>query len=203
MTDSAQAVVLKNELELSQSEMGVLISCQFAAFAVISGVLLGPLTQLLGGRTQVVVLKCLPVIAVSYFVQAMLRSTSLGLLDGLSPLAQTYVFISVSMFGGMFGFALGTGITTECTQMVPKDMKGTFLGMEHSMFSASRILSPPMGIAILNSTGSSALYSVTGAIYALLFLLWGALSHRFLRAAPEGSSDEVDAKAVEMKAGAV
>lgn len=70
MTSSAQAIVLKDELMLSQADMGVLTSCQFAFFALVSGVFLGPLTRCLGGRAQPVVMKCLPVIAVGYFFQA-------------------------------------------------------------------------------------------------------------------------------------
>lgn len=50
------------------------------------------------------------------------------------------------------------------------------------MYSVSRVLSPPMGIGVLNHAGSTALYSLTGAIYAAVFLVWCAFSSRSLRA---------------------
>jgi len=180
IASSTQSVVLKNELGFAEAELGFFMSCQFAFGGLANGFLLAPLTELLGGSTRAVVGKSVALMAAGYFFQAGLRSPSLGLLDPFPVVTQTYAFVGVAMLLSVFQYGLSTSITAESTQVVPKDMKGTLIGIEHSIFSAARIVTPSVGIHILNSAGASALYVACGTIFATVFGTWHALSETFL-----------------------
>lgn len=180
MASSTQSVILKNELSFSEAELGFFVSCQFAFGGFANGFLLAPVTRLMGGRAHLVVRNCVAVMALGYICQAGLRSQTLGLLSMLEGVVQTYTFIGVAMFLSIFQYSLGTSITAESTQLVPEDMKGTLIGMEHGIFSAARILTPSLGILILNASGAGALYATCGGIFLAVFAAWIPVSERFL-----------------------
>ena len=47
----------------------------------------------------------------------------------------------------LYQFLLMTTITAHTTSVVPDEMKGSLLGMEHSLFAVVRVFGPAMGIA--------------------------------------------------------
>merc|ERR1711924_545497 len=91
-----------------------------------------------------------------------------------------FSFIGVAMFLAIFQYSLGTSITAESTQLVPEDMKGTLIGIEHCIFSGARILTPAIGITILNSAGVSVLFATIGSIFLACFVAWEAFGSFFL-----------------------
>eukprot|EP00928_Gymnodinium_smaydae_P047423 TRINITY_DN31650_c0_g1_i1.p1 TRINITY_DN31650_c0_g1~~TRINITY_DN31650_c0_g1_i1.p1 ORF type:complete len:469 (+),score=60.33 TRINITY_DN31650_c0_g1_i1:58-1464(+) len=197
VTKSADTVVMKNELHLTEADLGFIMSMQFAFMAVNSAVLLSPTTKVLGGRARLVVTKCLPIVSATYVMQAWLRSDHHGLLDDLSGLSQTYIFISATMMGTIFRFAMSCSITAENTRIVPKSIKGTLLGLEHSVASASRIASPTVGITLLTHLGSSGLYTFCAITPLVLLPAWLLFSARWLpeeneAKGPPGNSVEAD-----------
>merc|ERR1711924_1853 len=101
-----------------------------------------------------------------------------------------FSFIGVAMFLAIFQYSMGTSITAESTQLVPEDMKGTLIGIEHCIFSGARIFTPAIGIAILTNAGVSGLYASVGAIFMTCFLSWEAFAGTFL---PQ-SSDATNTK---------
>merc|ERR1712086_495321 len=104
----------------------------------------------------------------------------IGLFPSGTSSVRTYTFIAIAMVLSIFQYSLGTCITAESTQIVPEDMKGTLIGMEHSIFSGARILTPAIGISILTSGGVVALYSTCASIFLTVFALWTLLSNKLL-----------------------
>merc|ERR1711982_207251 len=112
-----------------------------------------------------VVRNCVGIMAIGYFMQAALRSEVVGLVSVLETKSLTFAFIGIAMVLAIFQYSLGTCITAESTQLVPEDMKGTLIGIEHSIFSAAYIITPSLGITIMSSAGVSALYACVGSIF--------------------------------------
>jgi OCT family organic cation transporter-like MFS transporter 18 len=182
MSSSTQSLILKNELGFSEANLGFFLSCQFAFGGFANGFLLDPITQFLGGQVRMVARNCIAIMAAGYFLQSVLRSETLGLLSFLDSKSQTFIFIGVAMFLSLFQYSLGTSITSENTQLVDKDMKGTLIGFEHCIFSAARIFTPAIGVGILNSAGAGSLYMVCGSIFLTCFTVWVASAPLFLPA---------------------
>jgi hypothetical protein len=141
---------------------------QFAFGGFANGFLLGPLTTLLGGSPAAVVSKSLLVMCLAYGVQAALYhplvASSLGLgLGGAAP------FLAMTMLLSMFQYCLGTSITAQTTTMVDARSKGTLIGMEHSFFSAARVVGPTVGVMLLTRFGLSGLSGAIGCVFLCLF----------------------------------
>mmetsp|Transcript_22629 Transcript_22629/g.63235 ORF Transcript_22629/g.63235 Transcript_22629/m.63235 type:complete len:444 (+) Transcript_22629:152-1483(+) len=180
MSSSAQSVILKNDLGFTEADLGFFMSSQFAFGGFANGFLLAPVTKLMGGNSRAVVSNCVLTMALGYYAQAVLRSESLGILSAMPAMFQTYTFMGLAMFLSIFQYSLGTSITAESTKIVPEDMKGTLIGMEHCIFSAARILTPTIGISILNNAGVSVLYATCASIFLSVAGAWVALAGRFL-----------------------
>lgn len=180
MASSSQSLILKNELMFTEADLGFFMSCQFAFGGFANGVLLAPVTRLMGGRARSVVSKCVAVMAAGYFFQAALRSSAVSFVELLPGPLQTYLFVGMAMCLSVFQYSLSTSITAENTRIVPKDMKGTLIGMEHGIFSAARIMTPSIGITILSTAGSGAVYATCGCVFLAVFAGWAALPARFL-----------------------
>ena len=121
-------------------------STQFAFGGFANGVLLGPITAFLGGRLSAVVRNCVLIMAVAYAAQAIIYSeASMAALAAFAPggvltaAQRNAPFVCTTMLLSFFQFSLGTTITAETTAVVPSDMKGTLLGIEHSLFAVARI----------------------------------------------------------------
>ena len=128
------------------------MSTQFAFGGFANGVLLGPITAFLGGRLSAVVRNCVLIMAVAYAVQAAIYSEpSMAALAAFAPggvltaAQRNAPFVCTTMLLSFFQFSLGTTITAETTAVVPSDMKGTLLGIEHSLFAVARIFGPATG----------------------------------------------------------
>jgi len=188
MASSTQSLILKNDLGFTEADLGFFMSCQFAFGGFANAFLLAPVTRMLGGQVKAVVRNSLVVMAAAYFVQAGLRSTTLGLFDAWEAAARTYVFVGVAMLLSVFQYSLSTSITTESTRVVPEDMSGTLLGMEHGIFSGARILTPSIGIAILNAAGASALYLTCGSIFLAVVVFWQIISGSLVSGGSESST---------------
>lgn len=170
MARAAQPLILKNELQFTEADMGKFLSANFAFGGFANGVLLGPLTKLLGGEVRVVVHKCLLIMAAFYALQAAGYSSASPLM-AVAGAGKQYPFIAASMGVAMFQFSLGTGITAQTTQTVPEHMKGTLMGMEHALFSLARIGGPAAGVYLLKTQGISGLSAVIAAVFFGLFAL--------------------------------
>eukprot|EP00913_Durusdinium_trenchii_P025258 g23712.t1 len=166
MASSTQNLVLKNQLGFAEADLGLFMSAQFAFGAVANAVLLGPVTRIMGGAPRSVVRNCVLAMAGGYALQSLLNSMPLA----LPLLAQKSCFTSIALILATFQYSLSTSITAENTQLVPEDMKGTLIGMEHCIFSAARVVTPAVGISVLNDYGMGGLYGACSSIFVGTFL---------------------------------
>ena len=188
MASATQSLVLKNELKFAEADLGFFMSAQFAFGAFSNAVLLGPVTELLGGAPRFVVRNCIVGMAVGYCFQAFLNSDVAGISYLMQPIVRQCSFVAMALLLSIFQYSLATSITAENTQLVPEDMKGTLIGMEHCIFSAARVVTPAMGINILNEYGMGGLYASCASIFIATYILWVVACDRFLSHTDKKSS---------------
>ena len=176
MASSTQNLVLKNQLGFAEADLGFFMSAQFAFGAFANAVLLGPVTKMMGGSPRSVVRNCVIAMAAGYALQAALNSGY----DDMPQFLHRGSFIAISLLLSIFQYSLSTSITAENTHLVPEDMKGTLIGMEHCIFSAARVVTPTIGVSLLNNYGMCGLYSACSSIFIFTCALWSAVSDRFL-----------------------
>ena len=180
MASSTQNLVLKNELGFAEADLGFVMSAQFAFGAIANAVLLGPVTKLLGGSPRVVVRNCIIAMAIGYGLQSVLNADVTGISHLLHPMVHKCSYIAIALILAIFQYSLATSITAENTQLVPEDMKGTLIGMEHCIFSAARVVTPAIGINLLNNQGMGGLYASCSCVFVATCVLWVATCDRFL-----------------------
>ena len=118
------------------------------------------------------------VMAAGYALQSFVNSEEVLLL--LPSLGRKYLFTAIALCLAIFQYSLSTSITAENTQLVPEDMKGTLIGMEHCIFSGARIATPAIGINIFNQYGVPGLYGACASIFLATFALWSLTADHFL-----------------------
>ena len=97
-------------------------------------------------------------------------------------------FLGITLLLSIFQFSLGTSITAETTTLVPAEMKGTLLGMEHSLFAVARVFGPSAGVALLTSGGISGLSFACAGAFAAVLGIWVAAGGGSAKAAAASSS---------------
>eukprot|EP00929_Paragymnodinium_shiwhaense_P085106 TRINITY_DN45563_c0_g1_i1.p1 TRINITY_DN45563_c0_g1~~TRINITY_DN45563_c0_g1_i1.p1 ORF type:complete len:457 (+),score=59.96 TRINITY_DN45563_c0_g1_i1:53-1372(+) len=186
MASSSQSLVLKNTFGFSEADLGFFMSLQFGFGGFANLCLLEPVTRFLGGSVRKVIPRCIGIMALGYALQAAFNSQFMqdafgsDVSDNTAAPLLKYNFVAIAMMLSIFQYSLGTSITAENTKIVPEDMKGTLIGMEHSIFSAARIATPAIGVSILNSSGVSTLYGVISVGFSSILLSWIILSERAL-----------------------
>eukprot|EP00933_Yihiella_yeosuensis_P044943 TRINITY_DN4023_c2_g1_i2.p1 TRINITY_DN4023_c2_g1~~TRINITY_DN4023_c2_g1_i2.p1 ORF type:complete len:436 (-),score=57.78 TRINITY_DN4023_c2_g1_i2:177-1484(-) len=181
MASSSQSLILKNELGFSEANLGFFMSSQFAFGGFANGFLLAPVTKLLGGEVRTVVRNCVMIMAAGYALQAAISSSYLGLFPAGTTTTKQYSFIGIAMTLAIFQYSLATSITAETTRIVPEDMRGTLIGMEHCIFAVSRIFTPSIGVTILASYGSCTLYATIGCCFLAVLVFWSLFSSKMLK----------------------
>jgi OCT family organic cation transporter-like MFS transporter 18 len=170
MATTVFPIVLKNNYQVDEKGLGMIMSASSAFNAVVSGLFLAPLTSWLGGDLSFVIFNCLLAMTTLSLVQGLATletfSTSFGPLYGMLS------FVGVGFAISIFQYVLATTITSESTTRVGPDSKGTLLGLEHSLFAAARVASPQLGIYILQSNGISAVCIACSAIFGVVSVLW-------------------------------
>lgn len=83
-----------------------------------------------------------------------------------------YSFLITSVVLIVFQYVLATSVTAETTGRVADNHKGTLLGVEHSLFAASRIASPSIAVNLLSTYGTHVSAGVCSIIYAVSFTAW-------------------------------
>lgn len=174
MARSAQPLILKNDLGFDEGMLGKVMSGNFAFGGIANGFLLAPLTAALGGNTRVVVRNCVAVMGLTYALEATLFAPGLGLMQSGTTLSGgTYVVIA--LFLSMFQFSLSTSITAGTQSLVPRDMLGTLMGIEHSIFAVAGMLGPLIGTYVLQSSGLSGLALACSSLFLAILPFWAAM----------------------------
>jgi len=177
MARSAQPVILKR-LGIKEDGMGTVMSFQFAFGGFANAFLLAPITELMGGHVSKVVRNCILVMGLGYVVQAIVYSDagSAFLFDGATTTTDgstmMYPFIGMIMVLSIFQYSLGTAITAVTSTLVPKNMQGTLMGLEHSFFAIAYMVGPQLGNKGLEVGGVSGLSAACAVFFGGVFLVF-------------------------------
>jgi hypothetical protein len=101
-----------------------------------------------------------------------------------------YSFLFTSVALTVFQYVLATSLTAETTGRVADHHKGTVLGVEHSLFAASRIASPRIGVFLLSTYGTYLSACVCSIIYAVSFTAWQRLKINLVEDKDKGISEK-------------
>lgn len=176
MARSAQPVILKR-LGIKEDGMGMVMSFQFAFGGFANAFLLAPLTEFMGGHVSKVVRNCVVVMGLGYVIQSIVYSEagSAALFDSeAGGGSMMYPFIGMIMLLSIFQYSLGTAITAVTSSMVPKNMQGTLMGLEHSLFAVAYMVGPQMGAAGLEAGGVSGLSAACAIVFGGVLLVFSA-----------------------------
>lgn len=185
MASSSQPLILKS-LGANESIMGTVMSIQFAFGGFANGFLLSPITSLMGGSVLKVVRNCILMMAIIYGIQSVLYSEyGASLLPLSDSVARQYPFIAIAMILSCFRYSLGTSITTNTSNIVSKEMQGTLMGIEHSIFAFSYLIGPQVGIYVYELGGISGLSIACASVFMVVFAMW-SVSTPTVMVAPVG-----------------
>lgn len=81
-----------------------------------------------------------------------------------------YIFFTLLL--SILQFVLSTAITAETTSMVPTEIRGTMISLEHSIFSAPRIIAPTLGVAIYGKGDIMGVCLVCSLIFGGVWVVW-------------------------------
>lgn len=170
MGRSSQPLILKNELGFSESDMGTFMSANFMFGGFASGFLLGPLTAFLGGDLKLVIRNSVLAMALLYAAQAAMYSpSSTSFVTTVLPPHAPFIVFNALL--AVFQFSLASASTACTTSLVEPSMKGTLLGLEHSLFAIARVFGPATGVALLASFGVSGVASACSACFFGVFIV--------------------------------
>jgi predicted MFS family arabinose efflux permease len=170
MSFTAFPLILKNTFQVDEKGLGFAMSFLSACNAIVNGILLEPIVKGIGkGNLMVVISTCLIAMTILFAVQG-----SLALPYFLPFLSSygLYTFLASSVLLSIFQYVLATTITSESTARVNADAKGTLLGLEHSLFSAARIVTPQIGISLLQQGGIAYVAYACAGVYAAVTGVW-------------------------------
>jgi MFS family permease len=134
MARSSQPLILKS-LGADESMMGTVMAVQFGFGGFACAFLLSPVTRLMGGHVSKVVKNCVLVMGVVYLIQSALYSEAMDQFNLVAKdgLGRQRPFIIIAMVLALFQFSLGTSITENTSEIVPREYQGTLMGMEHAV----------------------------------------------------------------------
>ena len=185
LTRSSQPLIMKNELLFDEAMLGLFMSSQFAFGGFANAFLLGPVTSLMGGEVHLVVRNCIMLMSMLYLSLAAMFSVDSDLLSGN---ARQMVFIVITMVLAVFQYGLGTSITAETSSLIPKDIQGTLIGLEHSLFAVAYVIGPALGTYIYSQGGIAYVTGATGLTFLGVFVIWVLSGRSMLENSHDSSS---------------
>jgi len=208
IASTVRPLILKNQLGLSERGLGLFMSITFSVGGIVNAFGLGTLSRLLGsdyssngtvrhvngngkvqdkkmqGSTRFVVKNSIMGMCLLYAILSLTYS-SLGIISlhalvdvtGLSFL-KSLPYIVLTLFLSVLQYVLSTAITAETTSMVPKEIRGTMISLEHSIFSAPRIIAPSMGVAIYGRGDIAGVCMSCSLIFLSVLFFWSKVIQR-------------------------
>lgn len=167
---SARPLLLKNDFGYDAAQLGRLMSAMFFANALV-GLRLGRITELLGGALETIV-RCLCGMMTLYVILGCTFEPRLGAPGRATPENGVWLYLLLGVGLSMMQFPLATTITAKSTALVPPELKGTLVGIEHATFSLAGLFGPQAGVYLLERGGLSAVAYAAAAVYAVLFAAW-------------------------------
>ena len=196
MASTAQPLILKNQLGVSEKGLGMFMSFSFCVGGLVNGFGLDKLTKVLGspsflsskknintgGNPRLVVkhtvfgmfvfYSCLAFIYSSIGISTMEAFILLTNTQKYFDIIKQIPFISLTLLLSILQFTLSTSITAETTSLVPKEIRGTMVSLEHSLFSAPRIVAPSIGVAVYRMGDISGLCISCALIFLSVSFCW-------------------------------
>ena len=188
MSSSAFPIILKDTFKLNEFHSGLCMSILSFGNAAFNGLMLGPIIQYFQQNSYQIIFIALLGMFILYTLQsfsnalinstfistvtASFQSLALPFYPSFSPSLEFFTFFSACIFQGFCQYLLATTVTSEATSRVADDERGMLLGLEHSLFAASRVISPQSGISLWQYGGIVALTGVCGQVFLFSLFLW-------------------------------
>ena len=169
ISSSVLPIILKDTFKLSEYQMGMTMSTISAFNALITGVALSPIVALANGDLLRVITVSLSSLILLQFAQS---AFALPIIVENSYSGGFYEFFGLTLLSSMAQFVLANSLTSEATQRVDENNRGTLIGLEHSIFAAARVLAPAFGVALLSFGGISATSASCGLIFVACQSTW-------------------------------
>jgi MFS family permease len=189
MNRSISPLIFKNTFHLNEKELGLVMSSIFFGTAVVS-MFLGQISKLLGSDYRLMKV-CILGLAVGNAAQSILFHPTFALLLQISPLGNIavksdpfvanqffdlpilkYGFISLSLMLALFQFPLATTITSLSTSLVNSSVRGTLVGIEHSLFALAGICGPSLAPMVMKRFDVSGVGLLATATFLTNFILF-------------------------------
>ena len=173
-------LILKNTYGFDEKALGGVMSVLSGINAVVNAMFVSPAIVYLGGDLVTVIRVSLIAMFIGFGCQGIVCLQSI--LNLLSKSKGVILFLLSTSIMSAFQYLLSTTITAASTCRVANDAKGTLLGLEHSLFAAARVLSPQLGIMVLNGSPDGMAYVsfIGGGIYLLVILMYKSLEHQLI-----------------------
>lgn len=186
MAQTTFSLVLKNTYSFSTQALGTASSAMALLNATVNGVFLGPILALLGNDLTSAVAICLAATVVLCAVQAAAASDPYL---SLSPSRGLHEYLGTTVLLTVFQYVLATTITGESTARVGAGLKGTLLGLEHSLFALARVVAPQTGVGLLQRGGVSLVSAACAAVFASVLSSWFVFRSSLAAKKPSGGGD--------------
>ena len=187
MRETTQALVLKGTFSMREQQLGLTMSFLSGVNALVNGFLLGPVSRYFGGDLLSVIYRCVAALSVLCLAQAALAPAA-STVAGQGTPASLYCYLATTFGMTICAYVLSTNATSESTSRVPASLRGTLLGVEHSLFAFARIGAPAASVALLKAHGVAGVAGVAAAVFASILGAWhSSVGQAFGTAALAGS----------------
>jgi OCT family organic cation transporter-like MFS transporter 18 len=178
-------IILKENFALNEQQMGYVLSTSMLLNAIVSKFVVGRLTRKLTGSYFCGY--CLACMSFCYFGASVVMPGSAGLdvLAGLIPIHPAIPFAGLTLLIFAAAFARSSAFTGVNTTVVPGDLRGTAISMEHTMFSMSRSVTPIFTSWLSAAMGSGAVCAIVAASEAVNVLSWSFIAIPLVKQAQE------------------
>lgn len=153
MHSTALPVVMTEKLHFDPSVLGLSMSISIFLVAAFGVAGMRPTTRILGlsGTTRAsLVIRILLGLAMTTIVFEMTRVD----ITSEYRIALQNILVLSSVCHSLASQTLSTGLTAQSNNRVEKQEQGALLGLEHALFSFTRIAGPLVGMALLDSRGN-------------------------------------------------
>ena len=145
--EAASPLILKDTFGFNEQELGLYFSIKSLCSAIFSAFTSKPLWTSQSPKSTIE--KCIIIVGFGFLIQGIL------LLFHLSAKYVIPLWLVSGIIASLASLIMAIFITTMTTSLMEANDRGSLLGLEHGIFSLSRILTPVIGVALLKFGGPS------------------------------------------------
>ena len=172
IAQAAFPLVLKNNFHFQEQSMGFTMSLMSGFNALVNGALLGPIVAWAGGDLCFLIGVSIGVMGFLSLTQAIAAVPTFSSASWQNGVGE---FLILTFVLSMVQYVLATTITSESSSRVGVKARGTLLGLEHSLFAAARIITPQVGVGLLESGGVCAVSGACSGVFFVVYLIFQSL----------------------------